>query len=85
MERCPLCRAALNGAQTCRRCKAELGSALRVEREGRALVGAAMRCLALGDEAAAEGLLRRAVTRHGTPEVRALWQALGEKGVHRAE
>ena len=69
MERCPLCRAALNGAQTCRRCKAELGSAIRVERAGQALAGAAIRCLALGDEAAAEGLLRRAVTLHGTPEI----------------
>jgi hypothetical protein len=76
MERCPLCRAALNGAETCRRCKAELGSAIRVEREAHALAGAAMRCLALGDEAAAEGLLRRAATLHGTPEVRILWRAL---------
>jgi hypothetical protein len=76
MERCPLCRAALNGAETCRRCKAELGSAIRVEREGRALAGAALRCLALGDEAAAERLLRRAVTLHGAPEVRALWRLL---------
>jgi hypothetical protein len=81
MERCPLCRAALNGAETCRRCKAELGSAMRVEREGRALAGAAMRCLARGDEAAAEGLLRRALTLHRTPEVRVLWQALGGEGV----
>jgi hypothetical protein len=81
VERCPLCRAALNGAETCRRCKAELGSAMRVEREGRALAGAAMRCLARGDEAAAEALLRRAVRLHGAPEVRVLWQALGGKGV----
>jgi hypothetical protein len=77
MERCPLCRAALNGAETCRRCKAELGSVIRVERAGRALAGAAMRCLALGDEAAAEGLLRRAVTLHGAPEVWVLWRVLG--------
>jgi hypothetical protein len=85
MERCPLCRAALNGAETCRRCKAELGSAIRVEREGRALVGAAMRYVALGDEAAAEGLLRRAVTLRGTPEVLALWRALGGKDGTRHE
>ncbi len=81
MERCPLCRAALHGAETCRRCKAELGSAMRVEREARALVGSAMRCLALGDESAADGLLRRAVTLHGAPEVRVLWHAMGRKGV----
>ena len=81
MERCPLCRAALNGAETCRRCKAELGSVMRVEREGRAVVGAAMRCLALGDKTAAKGLLRRAITLHGAPEVRVLWQALAREGV----
>src|SRR4051812_41305790 len=31
MERCPICRATLNGADTCRRCRAELGSVIRVE------------------------------------------------------
>jgi hypothetical protein len=32
MERCPICRATLNDAETCRRCRAELGSAIRTER-----------------------------------------------------
>jgi methylphosphotriester-DNA--protein-cysteine methyltransferase len=74
MERCPLCRAALNGARTCRRCKAELGSARDAEAESRALAGAAMYRLASG--AAADGirLLRLAMDRHATPEVRALWR-----------
>ena len=73
MERCPLCRAVLNGADTCRRCRAELGTAQRVEREARALAGRAMQFLALGDVAAAGGLLRRALALHATPELRALW------------
>ncbi len=79
MDRCPLCRAALNGADTCRRCRAELGSAQRVERAGQALVGAAMHHLALDDRDTAARLLRRALTVHATPEARALW-ALASRG-----
>ena len=76
MERCPLCRATLNGAETCRRCKAELQTAQRVERESRALAGAAMRCLTLGDTAASRRLSRLALDLHATPEARALWRLL---------
>ena len=39
MERCPLCRAALHGADTCRRCRADLRTAQEVERDGQALFG----------------------------------------------
>jgi len=53
MDRCPLCRATLNGGDTCRRCRAELGTAQRVEREGQALLDAAIHRLSLGDVAAA--------------------------------
>jgi hypothetical protein len=74
MERCPLCRALLNGADTCRRCKADLATARRVDAQGRALTGAAMHRLALGDIAASRPLLRRAMDLHATPEVKALWQ-----------
>jgi hypothetical protein len=74
MERCPLCRATLAGADTCRRCKAELQTVRRVERESRALVGAAMFRLSLGDTVASRRLLRLALGLHATPEVRALWQ-----------
>jgi hypothetical protein len=74
MERCPLCRATLNGAETCRRCKAELQTVQRVERESHALAGAAMHRLSLGDTAAARRLLRLALGLHVTPQVRALWQ-----------
>src|SRR6266436_3044038 len=72
MERCPLCRAALHGADTCRRCRSELRTAQRAERDGQTLVGAAIHRLALDDAEVAERLLRRALTLHATPEVRAL-------------
>lgn len=79
MDRCPLCRAALNGAETCRRCRAELRTAQRVEREGRTLADAAMHCLALGDADAAERLLRRALALHAAAETLALWQVVGRR------
>jgi hypothetical protein len=73
MERCPLCRATLNGGETCRRCRAELQSVQRVEREGWALADAAMYRLCLDDAVTAGRLLRRSLAIHGVPEVRALW------------
>lgn len=76
MDRCPLCRAALNGAETCRRCRAELRTAQRAEREGQALVDAAMHRLAFGDANAASQLLRRALALHAAPETLALWQVV---------
>ena len=79
MDRCPLCRAALNGAETCRRCRAELQTAQRAEREGRALADAAIHCLALGDPDAAVQLLRRAVALHAAPETLALWQTVARR------
>jgi len=74
VDRCPLCRAGLNGAETCRRCRAELQLAQQVEREGQALVNAAMHCLSLDDADTAEQLLRRALVLHAAPETLALWQ-----------
>jgi hypothetical protein len=78
MERCPLCRAMLNGADTCRRCKAELGTVLRVDRESRSLAGVAMHRLAVGETAAGRRLLRRALDLHATPETQALWRLMAE-------
>jgi hypothetical protein len=72
MLHCPICRALLNEADTCRRCRTELKQVQDVEREGRELVDAAMHLLALGDTAAARRLLRRARVVHMTPEVRLL-------------
>jgi hypothetical protein len=74
MDRCPLCRAALNGADTCRRCRAELQAAQRAEHDGQALADAAMHCLSLGDADAAVQLLRRALALHAAPHTLALWR-----------
>jgi hypothetical protein len=59
MDRCPICRATLNGADTCRRCRAELGSVIGVERQARRL---------LGDRDDAGRLLRRSLLLHRTRE-----------------
>jgi hypothetical protein len=72
MMHCPICRAVLNGADTCRRCRTELKQVQDVERRGRELVDAAMHHLALGNTAAATRLLRRAHVVHATHEVRLL-------------
>jgi len=74
MERCPLCRAVLNGAETCRRCRAELQTVQRVVLEAQTLVGVAMHHLLLDDPATAALLLQRAMLYHATPEARALLQ-----------
>ena len=76
MERCPICRATLNGAETCRRCRAELQSIKRVERQGQVLVDAAIHSLSLDDVFTAKRLLRRALVLHAAPEVRALWRSV---------
>jgi len=76
MDRCPLCRAALNGAETCRRCRAELHAAQQVEREGQALVDAALYRLSLDDTGTATHLVRRALALHAAPTTQALWELL---------
>jgi len=81
MDRCPLCRAVLNGAETCRRCRAELQAAQRAEREGQALADAAMHCLALGDADAAAQLLRRALVLHAAPQTLALCDVVARTGL----
>ncbi len=74
MDRCPLCRAVLNGAETCRRCRAELQAAQRAEREGQVLADAAMHCLSLGHADAAGQLLQRALVLHAAPQTLALYR-----------
>jgi hypothetical protein len=68
MERCPICRAILNSADTCRRCRAELGSVISAERQARHLLGEAMYRLTLGDRTDAGRLLRRSLMLRRTPE-----------------
>jgi len=77
MEHCPICYALLKGANTCRRCRAELTKVQEVEEEGRQLAGAAMHCLALGDAATGSRLLRRACVKHAIPELKILLRTLG--------
>ena len=72
MDICPICRASLNGATTCRRCRADLRQVQEIEGLGQTLAGAAMLSLATGQKAAARQLLRRARAVHATPTVRAL-------------
>src|SRR5260370_17833420 len=70
MLQCPLCRALLNGADTCRRCRAQLKQALELERQAGQIAGEAMHALALGKTAVALRLLGRAHVVHATPEIR---------------
>ena len=79
MERCPLCRATLNGATTCRRCKAELQSVQQAERDAQDMLGAALYRLAVGDVATSRRLARRALASHTTAEAEALYQLLADE------
>jgi len=72
MEECPICRANLNGADICRRCRAELGHVKEIERRGAAFAGDAMRALASGETTQGFYLLRRAYALHAAPEIRQL-------------
>jgi Flp pilus assembly protein TadD len=62
----------LNGADTCRRCRAELQTVQFVAREARALVNAAIHHLLLNDPQTATRLLQRALVCHATPDIRHL-------------
>ena len=76
MKHCPICRAVLSGAATCRRCRADLKEAIEAERRAQQLAGAAMHRLALGDTLKAVRLLRRACANQARPELRILLQHL---------
>jgi hypothetical protein len=69
MLQCPICKALLNGADTCRRCRAELGKVTHLEQQSETLAGVAFHSLALGDVETATGLLRRAQVIHAKPEI----------------
>lgn len=72
MRNCPVCRASLNGALTCRRCRADLARVQAIEALGERLRGAAMASLASGDVPQARQLLRRARAVHRTADLTAL-------------
>ena len=77
MDRCPICRATLNGAETCRRCRAELGSVLRTERMAEQLRTMAMHRFMSGDLNAANRLLKRSALLHRTPATLSLQRLIG--------
>jgi predicted amidophosphoribosyltransferase len=79
MLQCPLCRALLNGADTCRRCQAQLKQALELERQAGQIAGEAMHALALGKTAVALRLLGRAQMVHATPAIRLLARILARQ------
>ena len=60
LDQCPICRARLDGAGPCRRCRAELDAIRRIAEESTALAGAGLHRLAAGDRTAALRLIRRA-------------------------
>lgn len=72
MENCPICRAALGEASTCRRCRTDLSRVQEIERLGRSLAGAAMVSLAEGDVYAARRWVQRAGVVHTSRAVRML-------------
>jgi hypothetical protein len=69
MEQCPICHAQLNGADLCRRCRAELGKVKQIKKRGETLAAAALHFLSLGQQARAVRLLRRANALHSSPEI----------------
>lgn len=73
MDRCPICRASLNGDTVCRRCRADLRQVQTIARQAEELAGAAMLSLAQGDIAESRVLLARARQLHASPDVEALW------------
>ena len=72
MNACPICRASLNGATTCRRCRADLQQVHEVEQRGRTLAVSAVRALIAGDVVGSAALIERAAALHAAPMVRAV-------------
>jgi hypothetical protein len=77
LDQCPICRARLDGAGPCRRCRAELGAIRRIANESAALAGAGLHRLAAGDRAAALRLIRRARVLRAAPDLAWILSALG--------
>ena len=67
MDRCPNCRARVNGADHCRRCGMALDLLSKVEEAAEAQLRAALRYLAHGDSDAASTSLRRLLSLRREP------------------
>jgi hypothetical protein len=77
VQNCPICRAGLNGASVCRRCRADLAKAQEMEQRGRVLAVAGALALMEGDAEAAARWIARAGAVHRTPAVRLLQRLAG--------
>ena len=80
MDTCPICRAKLNGATTCRRCRADLEAVQALEQRGQALTVAALHALVQGDHDGAAHWLGWARWVHATPATRVLDQLVQATG-----
>jgi hypothetical protein len=67
MERCPVCKARLQGAEECPRCGLELRLPLKIQADARALDARVLAALAAGDPATARALAKGAQALESTP------------------
>lgn len=74
MERCPNCRARIDGAPECRRCGMDLRLLQATERAADACLQRALLHLAQGEHAAARAALQRAQRLHYNPLTETLLQ-----------
>lgn len=72
MDACPICRASLHGATTCRRCRADLQKVRDIEQRARTMAVAAVQALVAGDATGATAWIERARTTHAAPTVQTL-------------
>ena len=72
MERCPNCRARLDGTQTCRRCGMDLAALMEVDEAAEHLMQLGASHLAAGNAAAARAALTRSLALRREPLVQTL-------------
>ena len=78
MERCPICRARLNGKWLCPRCGSDLSLLLKIERRVRLLEKNAVIRVAAGEMEQAEQVLDEALRLKPTPLARVLLRFVRE-------
>jgi methylphosphotriester-DNA--protein-cysteine methyltransferase len=67
VQRCPVCRASFKGSPVCHRCRADLSTLLRIERQAEQLARQAVQALAAGEKKKARELADEAYFLHATP------------------
>lgn len=78
MERCPVCRSRLRGANLCGRCGTDLALPLAIAAKAEHALARAVRCIADGEVDAARVHVREAQSLQRTPLARALWGFVGQ-------